>query len=587
MSLESFNKEIIEKLKQKHISKQVLSKLKVKLCAKHKLKQIPTDIQILLNTPEKDINKIRKNLITKPTRSISGVAVIAIMTKPYKCPHGKCDMCPGGPDSEFGNVPQSYTGKEPATMRAIRNKYDPYLQVFNRLEQYIVMGHMPDKAELIIMGGTFPSLPKIYQKNFIKLALKAMNDFSKLFFKNNDLDIKIFKSFFALPADVSDPDRAKLIRKKLLELKNKSKSKLEKEQKRNEKSKIRCVGLTIETRPDYGGTEQGNFMLSLGATRIELGIESVYNETLKKINRGHDLNTSIKSIRKLKDLGFKLNFHYMPGLPDTSLKKDLAGMKSLFTNPDFKPDMLKIYPCMVTKGTNLYKKWKSLDFTPLTTMQAAHLIAEFKRFIPPYCRVMRVQRDIPSYQIEAGVDRTNLRQYVHQICRDKKIKCKCIRCREIGRAKKTVILNKPGNKKTTGKIKNAGKIIGKISINIINYKASCGTEFFISAEDRQNNAIIGFSRLRFPSESLRKEITKDSALIRELHVYGSALAVGSKSKKESQHRGWGQKLLKTAEAIARKNKKKKIIIISGIGTREYYRKLGYKKQGPYMIKYLA
>ena len=559
---QEYFQEIIETLKNKELTKQQLARLKVKLCGKHKRKKIPTDIEILLNTPKKDLNKIKSQLLTKPTRSISGVAIVAIMTKPFKCPHGKCDICPGGPKSVFGNVPQSYTGKEPATMRAIRNNYDPYLQVFNRLEQYVVMGHVPDKVELIIMGGTFPSVSKIYQKNFIKFSLKAMNDFSKLFFKNDKLNITKFKKFFELPADVFDPKRAKIIKKKLTSLKNKTT--LDKEQKRNETVKIRCVGLTIETRPDYGLLEHGNFMLELGATRVELGIQSVYDESLKAINRGHDLKTSIQSIRELKDLGFKLNFHYMPGLPGINGAKDLKGMKELFTNQNFQPDMLKIYPCMVAKGTKIYKKYKNKTFQPLTTTKAAELIAEFKKHIPNYCRVMRVQRDIPSYQIEAGVDKTNLRQYIQNICKEKNIKCKCIRCREIGRNKE----------------------LGKVKLQIKEYKASEGTEFFISAEDKQNNTITGFARLRLPSQSLRKEITKDSAILRELHVYGAALAVGSKGKVQGQHKGWGIKLLTAAEKIAKKHKKTKLVIISGIGVRNYYKKHGYKKQGPYMIKQL-
>jgi len=202
-------KELISTIKKEKPSKEKLSKIKIVLCKKHKLKNIPTDIEVLLNTPKKDIEKIKKYLITKPTRSISGVAVVAIMSKPHKCPHGKCAICPGGLNSEFGNVPQSYTGKEPATRRAIRNNYDPYLQVMNRLEQYIVQGHVPEKVELIVMGGTFPSLPKQYQKNFTKYAFKAMNDFSRLFFKKNQLDLNKFKDFFELPADITNKERVK------------------------------------------------------------------------------------------------------------------------------------------------------------------------------------------------------------------------------------------------------------------------------------------------------------------------------------------------------------------------------------------
>lgn len=558
---QDFYKEIIMKIKKNRLSKEKITKLKNKLCSKHNLKKTPTDIQILLNAEEKDTAKLKKYLLTKPTRTISGVSVVAIMTKPSKCPHGKCSICPGGLNSKFGDVPQSYTGKEPATRRAIRNKYDPYLQVMNRLEQYIVTGHMPDKIELILMGGTFPSLTKRYKENFVKYSLKAMNDFSDMFFDKKGFKIKKFKEIFELPGDLEDLKRQKRIFQRLLKIKNK-KTSLEKEQDKNDKrSKIKCVGLTIETRPDYGKLKHGNEMLRLGCTRVELGIQSVYENILKKINRGHTVKDSIESIAILKDLGFKLNFHVMPGLPEVNKNKDLKGLIEIFENPDFRPDMLKIYPCMVTKGTKLYDLYKKKKYDPITTKKAAELIAEFKRYVPEYCRIMRIQRDIPTYMTEAGVDRTNLRQYVHELMKEKDIECRCIRCREIGRSEKK----------------------GKVDIDYIPYSASQGTEFFISAEDEKN--IYGFCRLRFPKKKLRKEIDEDTALIRELHVYGQSVSIGKKSKK-IQHKGLGKKLLKFAEEQAKIYYKKKIVIISGIGVRNYYRKLGYKKQGPYMVKRL-
>ncbi len=579
-------KEITGTLKKKKLSKEQLAKLKIKLCRKYKLKKIPTDIEIMLNADKNDLLKIKKYLLTKPTRTISGVAVIAIMTKPIICPHvkkgfGPCIMCPGGPKSNFGDVPQSYTGKEPATRRAIRNKFDPYLQVMNRLEQYVVTGHVPDKIELIIMGGTFPSFPKRYQEDFVKYAFKAMNDFSLLFFKNNEVNIIGFKQFFELPGDVEDKKREQSIHKKLLFLKNiglnismikkindkkllkktikNKKIKLEDEQLRNEKSNIRCVGLTIETRPDYGRLKHGNEMLRLGATRVELGVQTVYDKVLEKIERGHSVKDSIESTRILKDLGLKINYHVMPGLPGVSKEQDLSALKEYFSDSEFRPDMLKIYPCMILKGTRLYDLWKNGKFKPLTTKKAAGLIAEFKRYVPEYVRIMRVQRDIPTFMTEKGVDKTNLRQYVHNLMEKMGIKCNCIRCREIGNRK----------------IKN-------IRIKILKYKASKGTEYFVSAES--NGYIVGFCRLRFPSQFLREEITDKSALIRELHVYGEAASIGKKGP--VQHKGIGKKLLKHAENIAKYNKKNKIVVTSGIGAKEYYRKLGYQKQGPYIVKYL-
>ncbi|MCX8147482.1 MAG: tRNA uridine(34) 5-carboxymethylaminomethyl modification radical SAM/GNAT enzyme Elp3, partial [Candidatus Woesearchaeota archaeon] len=432
--MDYFN-DIIEQIKKQKITKNQIPKLKRDLCRKYNLNRPPTDIEIFLHTDQDDVPYLRKVLKTKPTRSLSGVAVIAVMTKPIKCPHGRCAMCPGGPGSDFGNVPQSYTGKEPATMRAIRAGFDPYIQVFNRLEQYVVTGHLANKIELIIMGGTFPSFPVKYQEEFVAYCFKAMNDFSRLFYnKNGEIDIIRFKEFFELPGKVGSGERTEHIQQKLRAMKDKPKRPvLFKEQKKNETANVRCVGLTIETRPDYAKLKHANEMLKLGCTRVELGVQSVYDELLQNIERGHTVEDSIKATAILKDLGFKINYHYMIGLPGSNTTKDLVGLSRLFVDPNFRPDMLKLYPCMVLKGTKLYEMWKSGKFRPISTWEAADTIIEFKKRVPEYARIMRVQRDIPTYATEAGVDRTNLRQYIQELMKKKNIKCRCIRCREVGR----------------------------------------------------------------------------------------------------------------------------------------------------------
>jgi len=555
-----FIEEAAKELVRKRLTKpQEIIKLRNQLARKLKPKSLPSIIQILLRVNPNYLKRI-KSIFIKPVRTLSGVTIIAIMAKPIACKHGTCIFCPGGPGSIFGDTPQSYTGKEPATMRAIRNDFDSYLQVFNRLEQYIISGHQVDKVDLIFMSGTFTSFPLNYQEEFTHGAFKAMNDFSDLFYdKNGNLDLKKFRDFFELPGDVNDETRIKKIREKVLKLKAK-KIDLEKEQKRNEKSRIRCIGLTIETKPDYARLKHGNEMLKLGCTRVEVGVQSVYDDVLKTTNRGHTLQDTINSVRELKDLGFKINAHYMLGLPGTTKEMDLNGINTLFTNPDFRPDMLKIYPCLVLKGTPIYELWKRELYTPLTTEEAAEIISEFKRNIPYYVRIMRIQRDIPTYMTKAGVDRTNLRQYVHDLLRKKGLKCKCIRCREIGRSKK----------------------LGKIKLFVEEYDASKGKEFFISLEDEER-ILVGFCRLRFPSQFLRPEITKTSALIRELHVYGTATAIGEEGS--IQHQGYGKRLMITAEDICKKNGRDKLVVISGIGVREYYsKKLGYKLEGPYMVK---
>lgn len=692
MQQKQIYKEILNEAKKRKINDlDKFNKLKLELSNKYKLSEIPKNTTIASIASDKDRVKFREILSMKPTRTISGVAPIALMTDPYPCPHtikgiGPCTYCPGGPGSPFGDVPQSYTGKEPSTRRSIRNKYDPYLGVFNRLEHYIVMNLVPEKVEVILQGGTFNFFPKIYQEYFIKYLIKAMNDFSIIFY-DKKFSYKKFNSFFELPADLNNKERTERIHNKLYfiknldlnekeilkvvnhlffnknfenkelksiinkiknkEIKNKILEKLEifneinkknniktknnnliinknnyninkkiinnnnlininlntknnskeekiidpnllaikntinkvndlndssfsliKIQEVNESSRIRCVGLTIETKSDFGKLKQGNEMLKLGCTRVEIGIQSIYDEVLEKTNRGNTVKDNIDSIRILKDLGFKINAHYMPGLPYTTKEMDMKGLKELFDNEDYKPDMLKLYPCMVMKGTKLYDDYTKGKFKPLTTKKAAEMIAWFKKYIPTYCRLMRVQRDIPTFMTDAGVDKTNLRQYVEKVAKEKGIKCKCIRCREIGHKlhiDKNLKINKP-------------------ELIIKEYNASKGKEFFISYEDTKTNTLFGFCRLRFPSQYLRKEITKNSALIRELHVFGSAVSIGKKGK--IQHSGFGKKLLEKAEEIALKNNKNKIVIISGIGAKEYYKKFNYKKDGPYMSKFI-
>ena len=648
MELRQVCSEILKEARKSKVS-DLGSFNKIKLRVLHRLKYgtIPKNATIASMASDTEKKSFKKLLSMKPVRTISGVSPIALMADPYPCPHtikgiGPCTYCPGGPGSVFGDVPQSYTGKEPSTRRAIRNHYDPYLGVFNRIEHYVAMGAVPEKCDVIIQGGTFPFAPWIYQEYFVKYTLKAMNDFSRLFYDESGLNREKFNGFFEMPADIDDDARTESIQKKLLFMKNldleskktigsinnlffhgknaeiddpvveswktfgheqiesfsfnkkqnqgeslkdanarimriardkannlgdKSIS-LEDMQKQNETAKIRCIGLTIETKSDYGKLLHGNQMLKLGCTRVEVGIQSIYDEVLEKTNRGNTVQDNIDSIRILKDLGFKINAHCMPGLPLTTKEMDRAGLKELFDNPDYRPDMLKIYPCMVMRGTRLYDDYKKGKFRPLSTKEASELIAEMFSYTPEWVRVMRVQRDIPTYATEAGVDRTNLRQYVEKIMKAKKIKSRDIRAREAG-------LNSVNNRSID--LKN-------LKIKITEYEASDGKEFFIAAEDQKNDVLFGYCRLRFPSQFLRPEITENSSLIRELHVYSPAVEIGKKSEESFQHRGIGKELLKEAERISFNNKKNKIVIISGIGTREYFRKFGYGLEGPYMVK---
>lgn len=582
----------IDYLKSKdHVNRQEFNKFKKKVAKEYSLKKIPSNIEILMHSDVDEFEDLKKKIPTKPIRTLAGVSVVAIMSIPHNCPHGKCITCPGGVASFYGDVPQSYTGHEPATLRAIRNDYDPYLQVFNRLEQYIALGKEVQKVELIIMGGTFSALNKDYQNEFISYAFKAMNDFSKLFI-NSDGTIKFgkYKEFFEMPSDINDPDRARRLKEKIYELKksdfysefdfkpgyilNKSPSKaylaMKKQHQINEfDSDVKCVALCLETRPDYGYKNHGQVMLDQGVTRVELGVQSVYDDVLDLMKRGHGTKESIRSIKELKDLGFKINAHYMPGLYGSSYDKDLEGLKTLISDSRYMPDMLKVYPTMVMKGTELYglyekEKDVSDGFRPMDTQTAINLMLEFKPNVPKWLRIMRVQRDIPSKNVFLGVDRTNLRQMIHNEMKKKDISCNCIRCRQ-----------PPENYSYTDE---------DIKLEIIEYDASSGKEYFISYEDVVKNKILGYIRLRFPS--LQSEfVGEKTALIRELHVYGSNTLL--KKKGEIQHKGFGKKLLKKAEEIAKENGFDSLNVISGIGVRQYYRKLGYELYGPYMRKKLS
>jgi len=553
-----FFQEIISVMKERKLSKDEVQKVKNHLTKKYGLSRVPTDIEILLHTNKQDALK----LVTKPVRVMSGVAPLALMTAPFACPHGKCLYCPGGPGSAFGDVPQSYTGNEPSTMRAIRNNYDPYLITFNRLEQFIALGHMPEKMEVIIQGGTFPAMPKEYQEEYLKYMYKALNDFGNMFYADGEVKLDEYKKFFELPGNMHDPERVKRVQQKVLRLKGECG--FEEEQKKNETAKVKCIALCIETKPDWCFEQHINEMLRQGTTRVELGVQCLDDSILKFTHRGHDMKDTVKATQLMKDSLLKTGYHIMPGQPGSSKEKDIDMFRELFENPDYKPDSLKVYPTLVMQGTGLFGLWKAGRFKPMSVEEAAEIIALGKKHIPKWCRVMRVQRDIPSTIVSAGAKRTNLRQYVEEYKKKYNIKCKCIRCRE------------PRDKEIDWE---------HIKILREDYESSKGKEIFISAEDTKNDILVGFCRLRIPHKPFRPEFTDKSAGIRELHVYGTAVQIGKEAGDNAQHRGWGKKLMAEAEKIAKEDfGMNKMLVISGIGVREYYYKLGYKLDGIYVSK---
>lgn len=562
--IKQYSRLIVKAVREDKITnRKELNKYKLRIGKQLGFQQIPSNPDILSHAKNAG-EKINRMLSIKPLRTLSGVAPIAIMTKPISCPHGTCIYCPGGPKSFFGNVPQSYTGNEPATMRAINNDYDSYLQTMNRLSQYYSTAHFPEKLELIIMGGTFPSFPENYQGEFISGAFQAANDFSEMFFTKQKFDSNKFNKFF-------HTERKEFSQKiKEIFLEKKKKPNVQREHSRNETAKTRIVTMCIETKPDWSKETHINKMLELGTTRVELGAQSIYNEVLQYTNRGHTIEDTIEATRLLKDSGLKVTYHMMPGQPKSTKEKDIAMFKELFENPEYRPDGLKIYPCMVMPGTALAKLFENGKFTPLTTEEAAEIIAEANKYFPEYCRVHRVQRDIPVKLALGGIDKNNLRQIAEGKMQEKGIKSRGIRERESGI--------------------NSGKGINvdysNIEIKELYYEASKGKEVFISIEDNTNDLIMGFCRLRMPYKPFRKEFDKTSACIRELHVFGSQVGLGEHKNESSQHKGYGKQLMETAEQIAvQKFGANKMLVISGVGAREYYsKKLGYTRNGAYMGK---
>ena len=435
-------------------------------------------------------------------------------------------------------------------MRAIRCGYDPYKQVQLRLRALEANGHEPTKIELIVIGGTWSVLPKKYKYWFITECFRGANK---------------YKKSKKLSPPQRDPARAGEVRSKKCGLSSRL-SELQKvlldEQCKNEKAKYKIIGITLETRPDYINQKELRQMRELGCTRVEIGVQIIDDKILQLNKRGHGVAEVVQATKLLKDYGFKVTYHIMPGLPGSTPAKDLKMFKQLFSDERFQPDQIKFYPTVVTKGSLLYRWWKVGKYKPYADKVLRNLIIKCKQVIPPYVRVMRLIRDIPGESIMAGNMITNLRQ----IMKDKGAKCQCIRCREV-RDKQLTVNN--------------------LQLTIIKYKASGGEEHFINYESRDKKELYGFCRLRLPDKNLETQNFASLygfALIRELHIYGELVPIGG--RKKVQHVGLGKKLLAEAERIAKKNGFHKIAVISGVGVRDYYRKLEYRLKDSYMVREL-
>ncbi len=525
---DSYENLIIKKLIQKKVKTTEELFALLRKFSKEFKKPFPSNIELLKayrdlikNSKIKTDPALENLLKTRKVRTLSGIASITVITKPYPCP-GKCLYCP-----DELEMPKSYLANEPACMRAVLTKFDPYKQVSARLESLKLTGHSTDKIELIVLGGTWSAYPKNYQTWFIKRCFDACN--------------------------------------------YKTAKNLKEAQKLNEKAKHRIIGLTLETRPDYVTPEEIQRMRWLGCTRVELGIQSIYDDVLKYNKRGHGIAATIRATELLKNAGMKVTYHMMLNLPDSTPGKDEEMFEELFFNPDFQPDQLKIYPCAVLQTSPLYKLWKQGKYKPYSDKQLIDLLIKIKKKIPPYVRIIRIIRDIPSQSIVAGNKITNLRQIIADRMKKESKTCCCIRCRE---PREKIAYTEP----------NQGA--KKLKLFRQDYSASNGKEIFLSYEDPQRKNIYAFLRLRITND-WTLPILRNSTLIRELHTYGQVVPIKSKSKKAAQHKGLGKKLMAEAEKIvARETDFKQIAIISGIGVREYYWKLGYKLKDEYMIKKL-
>ena len=509
-----------------------LNKLKTRLASIHSLETSPRLVDIIAAVPPQHKKTLVPKLKAKPVRTASGIAVVAVMCKPHRCPHismtgNICVYCPGGPDSDFEYSTQSYTGYEPTSMRAIRARYNPYLQTKHRVDQLKQLGHNVDKVEFIVMGGTFMSLPEDYKDYFIRNLHDALSGHSS----NNVAEAV----------------------------------------KYSEKSLTKCIGITIETRPDYCLKRHLSDMLLYGCTRLEIGVQSVYEDVARDTNRGHTVRAVCESFTQAKDAGFKVVSHMMPDLPNVGRERDIEQFIEFFENPAFRADGLKIYPTLVIRGTGLYELWKTGRYKSYPPDVLVDLVARILALVPPWTRVYRVQRDIPMPLVSSGVEHGNLRELALARMKDLGSKCRDVRTREVG-------IQEIHNKVKPNEV----ELIRR------DYFANEGWETFLSYEDPEQDILVGLLRLRKPSEEVfRPELKNGVSVVRELHVYGSVVPVAGRDPSKFQHQGFGTLLMEEAEKIAREEHgARKLSVISGVGTRNYYRKLGYELDGPYMSKML-
>lgn len=508
-------------------SRRELEQAKKQAAKRYGLDRFLSNSQIYLGLPPEERVGRKEIFRVHPRRSASGIVIVTVFTSPASCPHGTCVYCPGGPSM---GTPQSYVPDGPSMRGARSVDFDPYLQAQQMLKKYIDRGHEASKVELMVEGGTFLAMPSDYQRWFIKGAFDGLN---------------CAKS-----------------------------SSLEHAHATNESADYMSVGLTVETKPDWCRPEHVDMLLSYGVTKVEIGVQSLRDEILKRSNRGHTVQDTLDAFQAARDAGLKVAAHMMPGLPSSNPEDDLADLLRLFSDASLRPDMMKLYPTAVVKGTALAKLCEAGHYRPYDLETVVTLIAEMKRHVPSWHRIMRIQREIPEGDIAAGSKAGNLRELVLARVKDNGHSCGCIRCREVA-------MDSPSD---LGEGEDDGLVMRSES-----YIASGGTEFFSTYEYERTGKIAAFVRMRAPSEKAhRPELSGGACIVRELKVYGRAVSVGSRDERAFQHRGLGRSLLQAMEKeAAERFDARTLLVTSAVGTRNYYRRFGYERCGPYVAKRLA